>query len=294
MEVTEWFYPYNDTGIVPAGAQLGMATIGLVIVFASKMHETPAMDAHIKGIFGTVVGAPLLLTVMHCVYVTVFPQEDTPEEETFVMQVMSYVEWIDEWVFIKFPTFIAGKKGSFSVQCVLFLLGVYWCKEKQVFDGKGRRDLDKTKLSQTAFVWITIIAFFSMPMITYVVYIAYVCLKFISFRQIYLIWQEFRIFWNSPECTSTPSDGKSTGNKNKSTDVKTQVKVCRYSDPFTLCNNLKAMLQDKNLKDDELEAMDLKAGFNNNTERLQALMPFLRKYYDEVTDDRDKPTKRKT
>jgi hypothetical protein len=262
VAVAEWLERYNDTGVAPVLIML-VCTAVCALVFWLRVAPTATKNE--KDVFFLVAGTPMFGTVLTLVMETYFPSTDKPEDYTLVTYIMGVTEWVD-WVLNEPVTYSVGKKAAFGFQLLLFTFGICWFNVTKLFNANDLPDTRDTKLSKIDITLLVVASFFVMPMVMWVWKVIYVFVKCMGIYKICLQIKQTRDWLHSTERTSS-----------KKKDALT---LTNNTDPVALWNKI---VTKPGMEEEKYDVIT--NGCRNKLARQNALLPFLKEYF-EVKIDR--------
>ncbi len=263
VALAAWLDTYNDPGIWPTR----MLALMTALVVAMMWLCMQSADKHHKNVFFVVVVFPAMLLVMHFVREVYYPEVQVPSDitdaATFVTGIVNGVQR-----FLTEPLkYIAGKFTADIVQLMLVCIAFSWLSETNVFDRTGRRDVQDVEFCKLHFIAFVVVAYLTMSLVTWAVWIVYVLGKCMGIVKICLMCFDFT---NWCYTTETDSSGKE---KKIITDSTEPVKI------WGMIMN-KPGMEKKTFE-------QITTGCSNKTARQNKLLPFLQLHF-EVADQRTK------
>ena len=252
--VAEWLERYNDTGIVPFQIMLACTAVAALMFW---VRVEPTAEEHEKDVFFVVVGTPLLMNCIFLLTKTLFPPTDTTLPPViFITRCVEIVDRVVNWP----ATTLVDQDAAIIFQMVTFIFGMYWFNKTKFFkiDPPATRD---SKISKTTIMFLVPLAFFMMPLAIWVSWIIFVFAKCMGIYECCCQIKEIRDWMHASECTS-----------GKKKEVLT---LTNNTDPVKLWNKI---AKNPGMEGKEYDAIT--HGCTNIKTRQNALLPYLKEYYD--------------
>jgi hypothetical protein len=260
VELAAWLDRYNEQDIWPPRM---LTLITALVVAMMWLRLQSAADENWKNVFFVVVGTPAMLTGMHILREMYYPQVHVPRDITDLATRVTQGVDVLQTLLTEPLKYMAGEFAADSLQLILACLAVFWLQEQKLFDRTGRRDVQDVEFRYINFMAFVLVAYVSMPLVTWAVWIVYVVGKCMGIFKFCIMCNDIA---NWCYTTATESSGKE------------KVTIKDGTEPVKLWEKI---MQKPGMEKKKYE--EITKGCGNKTARQNALLPYLEEHL--VVDD---------